>query len=172
MKYCKLIIGLLFASATMWTACDDACEYLDTDTSNPSWVQGYEEGDEVSHPESMANTVWTRGSGLKYNAYGEEVQGFVESMNFFCADSVIVVMSEGCTSGTWTDESNTEKVPCYEYTYSVATGTVQVLKSSKDDSGKVSKSVIFTGVATQGKKEVLTVCHFGDTPVQSYLVKQ
>ena len=155
-----------------FVACDDACKYLDTDTDNPSWVKGYEEGDEVSHPETLANTKWVRGSGLKYNAFGEEVQGFVESMDFYCADSVIVKMSTGCTEGTWTDESNTAKVPSYECTYSAVTGSLQVLKRVVDDKGKVSKVVIFTAVATIGKKEVLTGVHYGDTPVQSYLVKQ
>lgn len=173
MKLFRLtVISAIVWMSASFVACDDACKYLDSDTDNPSWVKGYEEGDEVSHPETLANTKWVRGSGLKYNAYGEEVQGFVESMDFYCADSVIVKMSDGCTEGTWTDESNTAKVPSYECIYSPVTGSLQVLKRVVDDKGKVSKVVIFTAVATIGKKEVLTVVHYGDTPVQSYLIKQ
>ena len=70
-------IFLCLASAlalTFATACSDACEYLDTDTDNPSFVKGYEEGSEVGHPESLASTKWVRGNGLKYNAYGEEIK--------------------------------------------------------------------------------------------------
>ena len=100
------------------------------------------------------------------------MQGFVESLNFVSADSVAVKMSEGVTAGTWVDESNTEALPYYEYTYSEITGRVEILKRIVDDKGKVSKSAIFTGVAVNGKREVLTIAHFGDTPVQSYLVRQ
>ena len=81
-------------------------------------------------------------------------------------------MSEGTTSGTWVDESNTEFLPYYEYTYSETTGSFEILKRVVDDRGAVSKSAIFTGVAVSGSREVITVAHFGDTPVQSYLVKQ
>ena len=176
MKYCKFVIwSLCLSLSAMMAACSDACEYLDTDTDNPSFVRGYEVGDDVSHPESMAYTKWVRGTGLKYNAYGQEIQGFVESMDFFSADSVVVKMSEGCTSGTWMDDSNTAKVPAYEFNYSPSTGQVQVLRSvkeEKDGKVKVSKVTVFTAVVTQGRKEVLTVCHYGDTPVQSYLVRQ
>lgn len=115
---------------------------------------------------------WVRGAGMKFNAYGEEIQGFVESMDFFCADSVIVKMSEGCTAGTWVDDSNTESTPCYEYTYSASSGTVKVLKRVTNEKGAVSKTEIFTAVANIGKKNVMTVVHYGDTPVQSYLVKE
>ncbi len=172
-------IFLCLASAlalTFATACSDACEYLDTDTDNPSFVKGYEEGSEVGHPESLAATKWVRGNGLKYNAYGEEIQGFVESMDFFSTDSVRVVMSQGCTEGTWTDDSNTAKVPSYVYTYSSATGTVEIKKAVQktDANGRTSTSLekVFIAVVTQGKKEVLTVCHYGDTPTQTYLIRQ
>ena len=172
-------IFLCLASAlalTFATACSDVCEYLDTNADNPSWVKGYEEGDEVKHPESLASTKWVRGKGLKYNVYGQEIQGFVESLDFFSADSVRVVMSEGCIEGTWTDESNTAKEPSYVYTYSSVTGTVEIKKVVRktDDNGRTSTSLekIFIGVVTQGKKEVLTVCHYGDTPTQTYLIKQ
>ena len=154
------------------TSCDDANEYEDTNTDNPSWVQGYNDSLQIAHPQSLAGTRWTRGSGLKYNAYGEEVQGFVESLNFVSADSVAVKMSQGTTAGNWVDESNTQYVPYYEYTYSETTGSFEILKRVVDDRGAVSKSAIFTGVAVSGTREVITVAHFGDTPVQTYLVKQ
>ena len=100
------------------------------------------------------------------------MQGFVESLNFISADSVAVKMSQGTTEGTWTDDSNTEKLPYYEYTYNSGTGSVQILKRTVNDKGAVSKTAIFSGVAVSGTKEVLTLIHYGDTPVQSYLVKQ
>lgn len=154
------------------TSCDDANEYEDTNTDNPSWVTGYNDSLKIAHPQSLAGTRWMRGNGLKVNAYGQEVQGFVESLNFVSADSVAVKMSQGTTSGTWVDESNTQYVPYYEYTYSETTGSFEILKRVVDDRGAVSKSAIFTGVAVSGTPEVITVAHFGDTPVQSYLVKQ
>lgn len=173
MKYNQIAIwSLLALMGIAWVSCGDECDYLDTNTDNPSWVSGYEDGDEVKHPESLASTQWVRGKGLKYNAFGEEIQGFVESLDFYTADSVIVKMSQGCTEGVWVDESNTEKLPSYEYTYSDQTGTIQILKAVRDENNKVSKYVLFTGVVTIGKKEVLTICHFGDTPVQTYLVKK
>lgn len=162
--YCLLAIGL--------TSCGDANEYEDVNTDNPSWVNGYTDSLSIAHPESIANTTWVRGTGLKTNAYGEEIQGFVESINFVSADSVAVKMSEGKTPGTWVDESNTESLPYYEYTYSNTTGRIEILKRVTDDKGKVSKSAIFTGVAVSGKQEVITIAHFGDTPVQTYLVRQ
>ena len=148
-------------------SCSDANEYGDVNTNNPSWASGT-----VTHPESVANTKWVRGTGLKINAYGQEIQGFVESLDFVSEDSVAVKMSQGITEGTWVDDSNTEKVPYYEYVYSEVTGKVQILKRIVDDKGKVSKTEIFTGVAVSGTKQVMTVTHYGDTPVQSYLVKQ
>ena len=156
----------------MFTSCGDANEYEDTYTDNPSWVNGYNDSLKIAHPETVANTKWVRGTGLKKNAYGEEVQGFVESLDFVSTDSVVVKMSQGATQGVWVNESNTEKTPYYEYTYSNITGRVEILKMTKDDKGKVSKTTIFTGVAVQGKREVLTIAHYGDTPVQSYLVRQ
>ena len=149
------------------TSCSDANEYGDTNTNNPSWANGT-----FTHPETVANTQWVRGTGLKVNAYGQEIQGFVESLDFVSEDSVAVKMSQGVTEGTWVDESNTEKLPYYEYVYSSATGKVQILKRVVDDKGKVSKTEIFTGVAVSGTQQVMTVTHYGDTPVQSYLVKQ
>ena len=162
--YCLLVIGL--------ASCSDANEYEDALTDNPSWVNGYNDSLKIAHPESLASTKWVRGTGLKKNAYGQEVQGFVESLTFVSADSVAVKMSQGATEGVWVDESNTEKLPYYEYTYSNVTGKVEIMKMSKNDKGAVTKTTIFTGVAVQGKQEVLTIAHYGDTPVQSYLVKQ
>ena len=153
------------AGLSLTTACSDANEYENANTNNPAWSG--------SHPEELTGTKWVRGSGIKYNAYGQEVQGFVESLDFVKADSVAVKMSEGITSGTWKDDSNTEGTPYYEYKYSNVTGTVEILKESKNDKGAVTKTTIFTGVAvTSGTKEIITLSHFGDIPVQTYLVKQ
>lgn len=162
---------LLFG-ASMVSSCSDANDYEDTNADNPSWVNGYNDSLKIAHPETVANTKWVRGKGLKTNAFGDDVQGFVESLDFVSADSVAVKMSQGATQGTWVDESNTEATPYYEYTYSNTTGRVEILKMTKDDKGKVSKTTIFIGVAVQGKREVLTIVHYGDTPVQTYLVKQ
>ena len=97
----KSIIGAMtLLMGVCLTACSDANEYEDAFTDNPSWVNGYTDSLKISHPETMANTQWVRGSGLKINAYGEEVQGFVESLNFVSADSVSVKMSQGATEGT------------------------------------------------------------------------
>lgn len=164
-----VLLSAILMLGSCFVACEEANEFEDTKTGNPTWAKDYEK---APHPETLANTKWERGSGLKYNAYGEEVQGFVESMDFFCADSVVITMSQGCTEGSWTDESNSAAIPAYEYVYSEATGKVEVMKQIKDEKGKVSKTVIFTGIAVSGKKEIMTVCHFGDTPVQSYLVKK
>ena len=163
-----IICSLSFSIAL--SSCGDANEYEDAFTDNPSWVDNYNDSLKIAHPESLANTTWVRGTGLKKNAYGQEVQGFVESLTFVSEDSVAVKMSQGATEGVWVDESNNENLPYYEYTYSTVTGRVEILKRVEDDKGKVSKSAIFTGVAVKGKQEVLTVAHFGDTPVQSYLV--
>ena len=152
------------AGLSLTTACSDANEYENANTNNPAWSG--------SHPEDLTGTKWVRGSGIKFNAYGQEIQGFVESLNFVKADSVAVKMSQGVTEGTWVDESNTANLPYYEYTYSTNTGKLEILKRVVDDKGKVSKTAIFTGVAVSGTSEVITLSHFGDTPVQTYLVKQ
>ena len=173
----RLLIGLSFiichlSFSIALTSCDDANEYEDANTDNPSWVTGYTDSLQIAHPQTLEGTRWMRGTGLKKNAYGQEVQGFVESLHFVSADSVAVKMSEGTTSGTWVDESNNEFLPYYEYTYSETTGSFEILKRVVDDRGAVSKSAIFTGVAVNGTREVITIAHFGDTPVQTYLVKQ
>lgn len=166
----SLAIGMLLYS------CSDACEYKDTDTNNPSWVDEWNDTINVPHPDDLRGTTWKRQSGLKTNAYGQDVQGFVESLVFQAdADSVAVTMSQGATAGTWTDESNTEANPFYECTYSNVTGKLQVLKRVVDDKGKVSKTAIFTGIAvisTRNSRQIMTICHYGDTPVQTYMVKQ
>lgn len=161
-----LLMGAAVAS------CSDANEYEDTNTANPAWVKGYTDSLKIAHPETITGTRWVRASGLKNNAYGQEVQGFVESVNFVSADSVAVKMSQGVTEGTWVDESNTAHLPFYEYTYSNVTGKVEILKQTKNDKGAITKSAIFTGIVVSGDREVLTLAHFGDTPVQTYLVKQ
>jgi len=169
----KSIIGAMtLLMGVCLTACSDANEYEDAFTDNPSWVNGYTDSLEISHPETMANTQWVRGSGLKINAYGEEVQGFVESLNFVSADSVSVKMSQGATEGTWTDESNTEKTPLYEYKYNNMTGTVEILKRVVNDKGAVTKQTIFHGIAVNGQQTILTIVHYGDSPIQTYLVRQ
>ena len=162
----------LFISAALLTACSDANDFEDTATNNPSWVEGYTDSLAIAHPESLSGTNWVRATGLKVNAYGEEVQGFVESLNFATADSVQVKMSQGTTKGTWTDESNNERQPYYEYSYSATTGRVEIMKLVRDDKGNISKSAVFVGIATAGTQEVITIAHFGDTPVQTYLVRR
>lgn len=161
-----LLMGVAVAS------CSDANEYEDTDTANPTWVKGYTDSLKIAHPETVAGTRWVRASGLKTNAFGQEVQGFVESVSFVSTDSASVKMSKGVTEGTWVDESNTNALPYYEYTYSNVTGKVEILKQTKNDKGAITKSAIFTGIVVSGDREVLTLAHFGDTPVQTYLVKQ
>jgi hypothetical protein len=163
---------LLPLTSYLFASCGDANEYEDAFTNNPSWVEGYTDSLKIAHPESLASTRWVRGTGLKANAYGQEVQGFVESLNFVSADSVSVKMSQGTTEGTWTDESNTEKTPLYEYKYNSVTGTVDILKRVVNDKGAVTKQTIFQGIAVEGWQTVLTVVHYGDSPIQTYLVKQ
>ena len=92
------------AGLGLTTACSEANEFEDALTNNPSWVENYNDSLAIAHPESLTSTRWIRATGLKQNAYGEEVQGFVESLNFATADSVSVKMSQGTTEGTWTDE--------------------------------------------------------------------
>lgn len=175
MKTFKKSIFAAFAVVTglsLTTACSDANEYEGVNTDNPSWVTNYNDSLAIAHPEALANTKWVRATGLKVNAYGQEVQGFVESLNFITADSVSVKMSEGTTEGTWTDESNSDNQPYYEYSYSAKTGRLEILKLVRDDKGNISKSAVFVGIAVSGTKEIITIAHFGDTPVQTYLVKQ
>ena len=156
---------------------EDAIEFEDANTSNPAWAGEYNDSIKITHPESMANTYWVRGTGMKFNSYGEEIQGYVESLDFVDETYVVVKMSEGVipasikNTATWLDDSNTEAVPQYEYTYSPKTGNFSILKLVKDDSGKVSKVTVFTGVAVSEGRDIVTISHFGDTPVQTYLVK-
>ena len=161
-----LTMGLTIAS------CSDANEYGDADTDNPSWVKDYNESLTISHPASLTGTKWVRATGFKKNAYGEEVQGFVESLDFVKEDSVIVIMSQGATEGTWLDESNNENTPKYEYTYADKTGSIAIKKMKKDDKGNLTKQDILVGVAVSGTQEGITMLHYGDTPLQTYLVKQ
>ena len=145
------------------TSCSDANEYEDSNTNNPQDAEQY--------PETIDGTTWVRGTGMKYSALGEEIQGFVDTLQFFSADSVYVKMSQGVTEGTWNDESNTAKLPYYEYTYSSKTGNLQILQRNVSN-GKVTKKAIFIGVVVKGKKEIITLVHYGDSPAQTYLVKE
>ena len=171
----KIKITMMAAVALLMgisiTSCTEANEYDDADTSNMSWVDNYTDSTAVPHPESLASTTWVRGIGVKTNAYGKEVQGFVESLNVVSADSVSVKMSQGSTAGTWVDDSNTEKLPLYEYDYSASTGKVQILQRTVNK-GQVTKKAIFVGVAVSGTLDVITIVHYGDTPAQTYLVRQ
>lgn len=170
----KIFNKSIFAAAALlavgFVACDDACEYEDTRTDNPSWVKGYNDSLAISHPDSLAQQFFLRGEGIKFNAYGEEVQGYVESMDFITKDTVIVVMSQGKTAGTMGADDSGK----FEYEYNVETGNLRVLKEMIDDKGKVSKVEIFSGVAVSGTKhgDILTVMHYGDIPAQTYLVRQ
>ena len=146
-------------------SCSDANEYEDARTDNPSWVDRYNDSLNISHPETLADTKWVRGTGIKKNAYGEEVQGFVESLNFVTGDSVEVKMSQGTSKGTWTDDSNTEAFPLYYYKYTSTTGRLEIREY-------IAGENIFEGIVVLGKRDGITLCHYGDTPVQTYLVKQ
>ena len=167
--FSKTLIGaaaLLLGLSSV--ACSDANEYEDVNTDNPAFTAG----DSVAHPTSLANSKYVRATGFKVNAFGEDVQGFVESLDFVAADSVAVVMSQGATEGTWVDDSNTDRVPLYEYEYSDVTGKFDIKKRVVDDKGKVSKVVIFSGMANTGSRDIITIVHFNDIPSQTYLVKQ
>ncbi|MBQ0075273.1 MAG: hypothetical protein KBT34_13915 [Prevotella sp.] len=163
-----LFIGACFA------ACSDANEYEETNTANPSFVNGYNDSLKIQHPDSLTNTYWARTAGVKVNAYGEEVQGYVESLQFTTGDEVIVKMSEGslpesiknASTTTWNDESGT-----YEYQYNPSTGAVDIKKVEVVNK-KTTKTTLFSAVVTIGTSEVLIVSHFGDNPVQSYLTRQ
>ena len=161
-----LTVGLAIAS------CDDANEYEDTNTAPFSWVDNYNDSLKIAHPETLVNTTWVRGTGLKKDADGKDVQGFIESLRFVREDSVVVAMSQGATEGTWVDDSNTEAVPMYEYSYSSKTGSLEIKKVARDEKGNLTKKNIIVGVAVSGKQEGITAVHYGDIPVQTYLVKQ
>ena len=163
--FSKSIVAASLLMALGIASCTDANEYEDTKTNNPSWSN-------ATHPETLDGTQYVRATGIKVSAFGNEIQGFVESLNFVSADSVAVKMSQGATEGTWTDESNTERTPLYEYTYNTADGKIEINKRVVDDKGKVSKTVIFTGSAISADKEIISIVHFGDTPAQTYLVRQ
>ena len=181
-----ILLSGLFLAAFAFASCDNDVDFEDTNTNNPSFVPNYNDSTEVVHPESLANTSWTRGTGIKKNVFGQDIEGYVESLTFE-NDSVVVKMSEPASvaqltgtakdSYTWTDDSNNDATPKYEYTYSNVTGRLEILKMVKNDKGAVSKSAIFTGIVVSGTLEgkaldVITLSHFGDTPSQTYLVKQ
>ena len=181
-----ILFSGLFIATVPFAACDNDVDYEDTNTNNPSFVENYNDSTVVAHPESLANTSWKRGSGIKKNAFGQDIEGYVESLSFE-NDSVVVKMSEpesmaqlssdAKDSYTWTDDSNNDATPKYEYTYSNVTGTLEILKMVKNDKGAVSKSAVFTGVVVSGTQngkavDVITLSHFGDVPSQTYLLKQ
>lgn len=161
----SMVAAMALLAGISMASCTDANDYEDAKTDNPAWVG-------ATHPESLAGTKYVRATGIKTNAYGADVQGFVESLDFVSEDSVVVKMSQGTTEGTWTDESNTERVPRYEYTYNVPDGKITIKKINIDDNKKVSKIDIFMGTALSGDKELITIVHFKDTPAQTYLVRQ
>ena len=172
----KKFRNMLFAMAALTAgltiaSCSDANEYEDTNTTNPSWVTNYNDSMTIAHPETLAETTWVRGTGLKRNAYGQDVQGFVESIEFVSADSACVKMSKGTTEGTMVDESNTENVPLYYYSYSDKTGAFEIMQTSINK-GNITRKTLFSGVAVDGTQQVITVVHYGDTPAVTYLVKQ
>ena len=91
--------------------------------------------------------------------------------------SIAQLSDDAKDSYTWTDDSNNDATPKYEYTYSNVTGRVEILKMVKNDKGAVSKSAIFTGIVVSGTLngnaiDVITLSHFGDVPSQTYLVRQ
>lgn len=141
-------------------SCEDANEYEDTQTASPTWSD--------VHPDSLAGTKYVRASGIKTNVYGEDVQGFVESLEFVTADSVVVKMSEDAT----VDDSNTERVPYHVYEYNSLNGKFTIKRRNVDDNKKVTFVEIFMGTAISDDKEYIVVTHFDDTPAQTYLVRQ
>ena len=138
------------------TSCSDANEYEDSYTDNPQYAEQY--------PESIDGTTWVRGTGMKYSALGEEIQGFVDTLQFFSADSVYVKMSQGVTNGTWTNESGK-----FKYVYSSKDGVVEIKKKSDPKVNSFSGRAI---IAAHNNKDVIILSHFGDTPSQTYLVKE
>lgn len=182
--------GLFLLIAVTLCSCSDACEYKDTDTNNPSWIEeAFNDSVNVPHPDNLNNTLWVRTPGMKKNVYGQDILGYVDTLYFKHdetnnTDSVHIMMNKEIgienDNYTMTDESNDTLYgkgtnQFYECTYSNITGKVEVLKRVEDEKGKVSKSTIFTGIAvisTRNSREVMTICHYGDVPVQTYLVKQ
>lgn len=159
--FAAIFMGVCFA------ACTDANEYEDTDTSNPTM------GD--SHPETIESSTWVRAQGVKFNAYGEEIQGYVDTLKFISDTEVIVSMSEGKIPESMkptkqmVDDSNDESNPTYEYTYNNNNGEINIQKVTVNSKGAVSKTTLFLGVASGN---YVVVSHFGDTPSQSYLVRK
>jgi hypothetical protein len=167
-----MVIAMVAFIGIGLTSCGDANEYKDYNDSNLSWTGGFQGKENTPHPEELTGTTWVRAAGMKTNAYGEEVQGFVESLNFLDNNTVVVKMSQGKTAGTWVDDSNNEDVPTYVYSYNSTTGTFEILKRMKDEKGNWTTAKILIGVAVSGNPDGITVVHYGDVPVQTYLVKQ
>ncbi len=172
-KIVPAIAAVLLSSCFM--ACSDANEYEDFNDKNwSSQETQYNDSAKYTHPESLTGTYWVRGTGFKFNAYGEEIQGYVESIDFVDDTYVVVRMSKGIlpesikNTAVWVDDSNTDKLPQYEYKYAANSGSVEILKEIVDEKGKVSKVAIFTAVAVG---ETVVVSHYGDTPSQTYMVR-
>lgn len=185
MKLIKIssVLAGLFLGGLALASCSDANEYKDYNSDNPSFVPNYTDSTSVEHPDSLAGYTYERAAGIKTNAFGKDIEGYVEKI-VFESDSAIVTMSvDSATINqipntyTWYDDSNTDETPKYEYTYSATTGNIEILKKVTDDKGNVSKSTAFTGVALTGTYknepiEVLVVSHYGDVPSQTYLIRQ
>lgn len=183
MKTFKKSVLAIFAVAVaaVFTACSDANEYGDSNTTNPTW------GSE--HPASISGSVWNRTAGLKTNAYGQDVMGYVASVDFYREDSCIVAMSDKDANGNkintdaqgkdlfstavWVDDSNSESLPRYSYEYNETSGALSIFKVTYDSKNKATKTVVFTGVVAESNgKAVMTISHTSDTPSQTYLVKK
>jgi len=178
----KSVLAILAVSlAATFTACSDANEYGDANTSNPSWG--------INHPASISGSVWNRTAGLKKNAYGQDVMGYVASVDFYMADSCIVAMSDKDANGktintdangnaifptsVWVDDSNNESLPRYNYEYNETSGALSIFKVTYDSKNKATKTVVFTGVVSESNgKTVMTIFHASDTPSQTYLTKK
>ena len=156
----SIVAAMVLLAGISIVSCEDANEYEDARTGNPTWSD--------VHPDSLTGTKYVRASGIKTNVYGEDIQGFVESLDFVTEDSVAVKMSEGAS----VDDSNTEKVPYYGYEYNALNGSFTIKKRYIDDNKKVTFVEIFKGSAISDDKEYIVIAHFGDTPVQTYLVRQ
>ncbi len=178
MKVLKNIVPAFLAllATTAFVACNDANEYEDTNTDPYSAVTGYNDSLTIEHPSTLSGTTWLRASGLNVNAYGEDVQGYIESVQFIDETYCVVVMSEPdnpssiSNSATWLDESNTDDDPNYEYNYSSANGSVDIYSYVEDSKGNISRTNIMSGSVVIGNQTVLSIAHFGDTPQTSYLL--
>ncbi len=177
MKILKNIVPAFLAllATTAFVACNDANEYEDTNTDPYSAVTNYNDSLTIAHPETLSGTTWQRTNGINVNVYGENVQGYIESVQFIDDTYCVVTMSEPedipssiSNSATWLDETTTEDAP-YEYAYSNVTGSVDIYSYVEDSKGNKSRTNIISGVAVNGNQTILSLSHFGDVPQTSYL---